>query len=112
MQDPTPLPSRAADVVYSDEGVERLKDRLRAVVRSGWIDEPLASDTFIKQACYRPDSSKTGLPVVGSIGPGLYVASGHQVWGILHAPGTGKVMAELILDGKTTSADISALKPY
>src|SRR5258706_9297555 len=30
---------------------------------------------------------------------GAYVATGHNVWGILNAPATGEALAELIVDG-------------
>ncbi|KAF9511936.1 hypothetical protein BS47DRAFT_1486569 [Hydnum rufescens UP504] len=111
MSDQTPLPEYAEDVVHSEEGVRRLKERLRIVVRKEWIGDVLESDNFIRQACYRPDSSKTHLPVIGKIGDGLWVASGHEVWGILLGPGTGKVMSELLLEGKEKSANISSLRP-
>lgn len=42
---------------------------------------------------------------------GIFVAAGHSVWGINNSLGTGKVMAELLLDGKATSADIRHLQP-
>ena len=41
------------------------------------------------------------MPLLGKV-PGLegaYVATGHNVWGILNAPATGEAMAELIADG-------------
>lgn len=70
MSDRTPLPEKALDVDYSEEGVQRLKTRLLAVVESDWVQKRIAEDDFIKQACYRPDSSKTGLPIIGRIGNG------------------------------------------
>lgn len=41
--------------------------------------------------------------------PGFYMATGHSGHGFMHGPATGKLMAELILTGKT-SIDISALR--
>ncbi len=41
---------------------------------------------------------------------GLYVATGHSVWGILNAPATGEAMAELVLDGRTR-LDLAAFDP-
>jgi glycine/D-amino acid oxidase-like deaminating enzyme len=43
--------------------------------------------------------------------PNLLVAVGHNCWGINNAPGTGKVMAELILEGKAKSAQLHGLEP-
>ncbi len=50
--------------------------------------------------CLRP-AAPDGLPLVGPIParPGLVVATGHYRNGILLAPITGQLMAELILDG-------------
>lgn len=70
MSDKAPIPDRAADVVYSEEGVERLRERLDVVMRKEWIEEAFISGNVVKQACYRPDSDKTGKPVIGNIGNG------------------------------------------
>lgn len=67
MRDTMPLPARAADVQYSTEGVQRLHERLEAVVRKEWIKNP---EKVIEQACYRPDSSRTGTPIIGKFGEG------------------------------------------
>jgi glycine/D-amino acid oxidase-like deaminating enzyme len=42
---------------------------------------------------------------------GAYVATGHSVWGMLNAPATGEAMAELIVEGSTSTVDISAFDP-
>lgn len=41
----------------------------------------------------------------------MVLSTGHSCWGILNAPATGEAMAELILDGKSHTVDISALSP-
>ncbi|SCV03511.1 LAME_0H11012g1_1 [Lachancea meyersii CBS 8951] len=67
-----------------------------------------------RQACYLPvlNVPTSSGPLVGETNlEGLYLASGHSCWGINNAPGTGKIMSELLLDGAATSADISALDP-
>jgi len=81
----------------------------------------------IEQACFRPESRR-GKPIIGELAKGVYIASGHSVWGICNGPGTGKCMvrtthslfddlwltcaqAELILDGAVTSANIRSLGP-
>jgi D-amino-acid dehydrogenase len=53
-----------------------------------------------------------GLPAVGAVErcPGLYIATGHAMAGLTLGPVTGKLIAELILTGKT-SLDIGALRP-
>ena len=42
---------------------------------------------------------------------GAYVATGHNVWGILNAPATGEAMAELIADGVARSTDLTPFDP-
>lgn len=41
--------------------------------------------------------------------PGLYVACGFSGHGFMHAPAIGRLMAEVILDGRASSMDIDAL---
>jgi len=41
--------------------------------------------------------------------PGFYIAAGFSGHGFQHSPATGKVMSELIVDGKATTIDISML---
>jgi glycine/D-amino acid oxidase-like deaminating enzyme len=64
------------------------------------------------QACYRP-VTRDGLPLIGRVPAveGLYVATGHSVWGILNAPATAEAMAELIVEGAAHAVDISAFDP-
>ena len=42
---------------------------------------------------------------------GAYVATGHNVWGMLNGPATGEAMAELIVDGGRTTIDIGPFDP-
>ena len=61
-------------------------------------------------ACHLPVSS-TGAPLIGCLGEGCYVATGHSCWGILNGPATGKALAELIADGASTCLDLRAFAP-
>ncbi|KJS19964.1 MAG: FAD-dependent oxidoreductase [Clostridiaceae bacterium BRH_c20a] len=58
---------------------------------------------------YTPD----GLPLLGPIvqPEGFYLASGHEGDGIALAPLTGKIISQLIIDGKSP-IDINALSPH
>jgi sarcosine oxidase subunit beta len=69
----------------------------RASIKTGWAG--LYEDT--------PDKH----PILGEVDgvKGLIVAGGFSGHGIMHAPATGELMAELIVDGRT-SLDISALR--
>ena len=70
------------------------------------------SRVLASQACYRPVTGD-GLPLIGAVAgaKGAYVATGHSVWGILNAPATGEAVAELVLDGKARTIDLSPFDP-
>ena len=48
---------------------------------------------------YTPD----GLPIIGYVDEveGFFIAAGHEGDGICLSPVTGKIVSELIIDGKT-----------
>lgn len=79
------------------------------------LSKNLSSGHILKrQACYLPvlNVPTSSGPLVGETNvEGLYIASGHSCWGINNAPGTGKVMSELLLEGEAKSAEISGLDP-
>jgi glycine/D-amino acid oxidase-like deaminating enzyme len=69
-----------------------------------------------RQACYLPQHIRHGSergPMLGPTGvPGLWVASGHTCWGIQNGPGTGCLMAEMLLDpAGPRSARVDKLDP-
>ncbi len=51
-------------------------------------------------------------PILGACPdrPGYYIAAGFSGHGFMHAPATGLVMAELLLDGKASTIDIDPLR--
>lgn len=101
------LPNDPRTIQANPESIEDLKE-VACSVSSKLADAPLE----VGQSCFLP-ISPDGLPVMGKI-PGVqgaYIASGHSCWGILNGPATGLVMAELIAEGKVTSADIRKLDP-
>jgi sarcosine oxidase subunit beta len=49
-------------------------------------------------------------PILGEVRPGLYAACGFSGHGVMHAPATGELMAELLVDGRARSLDISSLR--
>lgn len=63
-------------------------------------------------ACYRP-LTVDGVPLIGPVpgSPGAYLATGHASWGILNAPATGRMVAEMILDGSSRSLDSAPFSP-
>jgi sarcosine oxidase subunit beta len=50
-------------------------------------------------------------PVLGPVPevPGFYLANGFSGHGVMHAPATGKILADLILRGQTDLIDSSLL---
>ncbi len=101
-----PIPVDPAEVIpEEDESAifEALCRDISPVLR----DAPIRA----RQACYRP-VTQDGVPLIGQV-PGVagaYLATGHNVWGILNAPATGEAMAELILDGAAT-VDLAPFDP-
>ena len=53
------------------------------------------------------------MPLIGRVPhvTGAYIATGHNVWGILNAPATGEAMSELIVDGKARTVDLTPFDP-
>ena len=50
-------------------------------------------------------------PILGEVPevPGFYCANGFSGHGVMHAPATGKILADLILHGTTDLIDVSLL---
>lgn len=49
-------------------------------------------------------------PILGEIAPGIYLAAGFSGHGVMHAPATGLLMSEILLDGRAKSLDVSCLR--
>ena len=103
----SPLPVDPGDVVPDPGAIDRLQamcSRLSPTLGEARV--------LARQACYRP-VTQDGLPLIGPVPAvqGAYVATGHSVWGILNAPGTGEAVAELIVDGAARTVDLSPFDP-
>ena len=73
----------------------------------------LADATVVaKQACFRPVTAD-GMPLIGPIvdHPGIHVATGHSVWGMLNAPGTAEALADTLLDGAASRLNLAPFAP-
>ncbi|KAM0748279.1 DAO-domain-containing protein [Meredithblackwellia eburnea MCA 4105] len=108
--DHSSLPALASDVKVDTTATSSLFSQIVGLSSSHFSKEE-GAEVVAEQACYLPVGS--GDPVIGKVRgqDGVYIASGHSCWGICNGPGTGKVVAELVLDGKVSSADISRLLP-
>lgn len=88
-------------------------DRVEAAAASFAGVAPFArgKDPRTVQACMRP-VAPDALPLLGVV-PGttnVVLAAGHNCWGILWAPITGKLVAELLADGSASS--VPSLEPF
>ncbi|ODQ78218.1 hypothetical protein BABINDRAFT_162884 [Babjeviella inositovora NRRL Y-12698] len=104
------------DVPETTDDVEVVKEKCDILFEYvGTLSPNLQNGRILKrQACYLPvlDVPSSSGPLIGETNvENLFLASGHSCWGINNAPGTGKIMAELLLDGVVECADISALDP-
>lgn len=65
------------------------------------VDLEHRQDEWVGSRPVTPD----GLPLVGATrAPGVYVAGGHGMWGIVLGPATGKLLAQRIVTGETHPA--------
>lgn len=102
-----PLPMDPADVKPDPGAIDRLQticERLSPAFRADRI--------IARQACFRP-VTQDGLPLIGKVpgSEGAYIATGHNVWGILNAPATGESMAELVAEGIAETLDLAPFDP-
>ena len=107
LSDIVPLPLDPAAVTPEPEAIARLQkmcERLSPAFRADRI--------VARQACFRP-VTEDGLPLIGKVprSDGLFIATGHNVWGILNAPATGEALGELIADGEAHNIDLSPFDP-
>ena len=102
-----PLPVDPAEVAADTGAHARLEALCRALVPA-LRESPIVA----RQACFRP-LTEDGLPLLGAVAgaPGVYVATGHSVWGMLNAPASGEAMAELIFDGAASRVDLRRFDP-
>jgi glycine/D-amino acid oxidase-like deaminating enzyme len=104
---PDPLPDDPDSIAPSELACDELH-RLAGVYSSALAQAAVTAT----RACFRPVTDD-GLPLIGPVAdaPGVYVATGHASWGILTAPATGRMVAEMILDGRSRSLDAAPFTP-
>ncbi|KAG2076258.1 FAD dependent oxidoreductase [Suillus decipiens] len=106
--DDTILPGNVDDVEIDLAACQSIVNQVSSIsqeLREGEIDK--------RQACFLPVVRTGGGPIIGEadkIAKGLYIATGHTCWGICNAPGTAKVIAELIM-GRNRSGSLTKLAP-
>ena len=102
-----PLPVDPTEISPEPDAIKRLQaicERLSPAFRSERI--------IARQACFRPITQDYN-PLIGKVPQvdGAYVATGHNVWGILNAPATGEAMSELVVDGVSRTTDLTPFDP-
>lgn len=104
-----PLPETTEEVEVE---IDRCNDLAHY---AGQISDELEQGKVLRrQACYLPvtDIPSCSGPFIGETNvENLFLASGHSCWGINNAPGTGKLMSEILLEGKAHSASLAGLEP-
>ncbi len=95
------LPDDPALVAPAPESCDDL--RRAAAAHSPALAE---APELARSACHRP-LTVDGLPLIGPVPglPGAVLATAHASWGLLNAPLTGRLVAEMVLDGAATSLD-------
>lgn len=100
-----PLPDYAKDVVTLEKQTSQLETFAKEI--STTLEK---GKVVTRQACYLPFHQR-GFPAIGWMTSpragraGVFVAAGHAVWGISMAPGTGKVVSEMVMTGNKGTDD-------
>ncbi|KAJ2478680.1 hypothetical protein EV174_004238 [Coemansia sp. RSA 2320] len=106
LDDPEMPPHNPFEPIYSKRATGRLKQIVSDV-------SPALSFDIIQYglACHLPVHAK-GIPVISKVPNtrGLYIAAGHGCWGILNGPATGLAVSELLVDGQSSSLDLSKFR--
>ncbi|KAF6228879.1 hypothetical protein HO133_006990 [Letharia lupina] len=107
-----PLPDTSESVAVDDQSCNDVWTAVKSISR-----EIFDGKLITKQACYKPqirtheEGEEVG-PMVGPTGiEGLWLATGHDEWGIQNGPGTGLVMSEMMFEGAAKSANCDSLDP-
>ncbi|KAI6699301.1 hypothetical protein NL676_013625 [Syzygium grande] len=104
------VPDDPDEVAPDPESIKVLKRVARAV--STHLAAEGGARVKAEQACFLP-CTEDEVPVIGEL-PGLegcYVATGHSCWGILNGPATGAAVAELVLEGRARTVDLTRFSP-
>lgn len=101
------LPSNVSGVHASPSSIKILKEK-SSLICSRLQDCEVLSES----ACFMP-KTEDDLFLIGQLpgAPGVFIGSGHNYWGILAGPASGRALAELILDGQCSFTDISPFDP-
>ena len=86
---------RAPDEPLQTGRIQAILDSVRPLFTNMDLDN--LQDIWVGPRPVTPD----GLPLIGATrSPGVFVAGGHGMWGIVLGPATGKLLAEQIMTGR------------
>lgn len=87
---------RRPDEPLQPRRIQAIVNQARTLLTGVDLDD--RHDEWVGSRPVTPD----GLPLVGATrAPGVYVAGGHGMWGVVLGPATGKLLAEQIVTGRT-----------
>ncbi|KAI6826109.1 hypothetical protein KC340_g10527 [Hortaea werneckii] len=108
-----PLPPSTDEVTVNPQKSDAITQALSSV------SPPLRDGQgLVRQACYKPqiraheDGEEVG-PIVGPLPGtrGVWLATGHDEWGMSNSAGTGVVVSEMVFEGQAKSAEVGSLHP-
>lgn len=104
---PHPVRELPGDVEVRDDVCSKLVETMKLV-----SSEMEAAEVTTRQSCYLP-FTRDGIPCMGLVPKhaNAFVATGHGCWGILLSLASGLAMTELILDGESSSVDLTPFSP-
>eukprot|EP01084_Bolivina_argentea_P272320 463630_1 len=104
-----PLPNDPSTIMNDENDSQMIYKGLQELSSKYTLNAKLVT----KQACYLP-ASFDNIPLIGQItgSKNAFIGTGHTCWGILNAPATGLLLAELIADGKVTSIKQNAFDKW
>lgn len=86
---------RGADEPLDPRRIRAVAESVRPLLRGVDLDD--RRDEWVGARPCTPD----GLALIGATrSPGVYVAGGHGMWGVVQGPATGRLLAELIATGR------------
>jgi len=96
---------RGPDEPFQPRRIEAILASVRDLFQGVDLDD--RHDEWVGSRPVTPD----GLPLVGATrAPGVYVAGGHGMWGMVLGPATGRLLAEQIMTG-TVPPEIRSFDP-
>ncbi|KAF7937856.1 uncharacterized protein EAE97_007652 [Botrytis byssoidea] len=111
--DYSPLPESTDKVLVDPSMIAGIRNAASTV--SPEIEN---GEFVLGQACFRPqiqkhaDGEAVG-PIVGGVPgiTGLWIATGHDEWGVQNSQGTGKILAGMVMRDELEGVDVKALDP-